>query len=140
MDPKYHSLPLRKLRFSILGSRIWWFLILLNSTIKFFNKLSKIYIPPRVLISAPHDDDYRPLIPIQLGRIPVEWDKVPSRNRVPVTCRWDILPVKLSSGMSARTSFMRLTREQCGMSILGKEDTYAALYGIARAANLCLTR
>ena len=93
-----------------------------------------------MLISAPQDDDYRPLIPVQLGRVPAEWDKVPSRNRVPVTCRWDSLPVTLSLGMSARTLFMRLTPEQCAMSIMGKEYIYAALYGTARTADLCLTR
>jgi hypothetical protein len=67
-------------------------------------------------------------------------NNVPSQNGVPVTCRWDGVSVTLSPGTRARPLFVRRTPEQCGMSITGKEDTYATLHGTARAADLCLRR
>src|SRR5690348_8802575 len=30
----------------------------------------ELYVPPRVLISPPHDDYYRSLVPVRLGRVP----------------------------------------------------------------------
>lgn len=96
------------------------------------------YSPPRVLIflmmitstlSSQYDwEESQP-----------ERDNVPSQNRVPVTCRWDSVSVTLSSGMRARTPFARRTSEPCGMSITGKEYTYATHHSTARATDLWLT-